>query len=184
MKQNQKNRYNGRYNNRNSRLNITRNTSMESTGPCGKLHGTAMQLFEKYQAAAKDSLIQNDLVLAEICMQHADHYMRLQNIAIANEQVMRQSNNMNSAPIQKLADDELPVVVVPVTEESIPTTKLDKGKKDELDSNVAICADKMLAQMDLSVPVVEIQKKHTRKVSIERNQKSDFTQEISEDSCA
>lgn len=92
MKPNQKNRYNGRYNNRNSRMNITRNTALESTGPMGKLHGTALQLFEKYQSYAKDALIQNDLVLAQTCMQYADHYMRMQNIAIANEQAMRSQN--------------------------------------------------------------------------------------------
>ncbi|MBR4931670.1 MAG: DUF4167 domain-containing protein [Alphaproteobacteria bacterium] len=91
MKPNQKNRHNGRYNNRNSRSTITRNTALESSGPMGKVHGTALQLFEKYQAAAKDALIQNDLVLSQTYMQYADHYMRMQNIAIANETTMRQN---------------------------------------------------------------------------------------------
>ncbi len=93
MKQNQKNRHgSGRYNNsRNIRPQIIfRNTALESSGPSGKLHGTALQLFEKYQTAAKDALLQNDLILSETCLQHADHYMRLQNIAIENEQSQRQ----------------------------------------------------------------------------------------------
>lgn len=94
MRQNQKNRFGGRYNNsRTTRTQtIMRNTALESSGPCGKLHGTALQLFEKYQAAAKDALLQNDLILSESCLQYADHYMRLQNIAIANEQAYRANN--------------------------------------------------------------------------------------------
>lgn len=94
MRQNQKNRFGGRYNNsRTTRTQtIMRNTALESSGPCGKLHGTALQLFEKYQAAAKDALLQNDLILSESCLQYADHYMRLQNIAIANEQAFRANN--------------------------------------------------------------------------------------------
>ena len=91
MRQNQKNRFNVRHNNRGHRPQmIFRNTALDSTGPCGKLHGTALQLFEKYQVAAKDAQIQNDAVLAETYLQYADHYMRLQNQAIANEESMRQ----------------------------------------------------------------------------------------------
>lgn len=98
MRPNQKNRYGGRYNNSrgNRSQTIFRNTALESSGPCGKLHGTALQLFEKYQTAAKDALLQNDLILSETCLQYADHYMRLQNIAIANEQALR-SGNVSSA---------------------------------------------------------------------------------------
>ena len=115
MKQNQKNRFNGRYNGRNSRAMLTRNTALESTGPMGKLHGTALQLFEKYQAYAKDALIQNDLILAQTCMQYADHYLRMQSIAIANEQAMRTNNieqraNTTTNNDDKTEDDSLPDV--------------------------------------------------------------------------
>lgn len=92
MKQNQRNRYNSRHSNvpRSSRgVTVFRNTALESSGPCGKLRGTALQLHEKYLAAAKDALIQNDEVLAETCFQYADHYMHVQNIAIANEKSLR-----------------------------------------------------------------------------------------------
>ncbi len=124
MKPNPKNRYNGRYNNRNARTVITRNTALESSGPNGKLHGTALQLIEKYQAAAKDALIQNDLVLAQTCLQYADHYTRIQNIAIANDMAMRgpQQNTSNNAgkvveeqdvaPESEIAD-EMPKFTVP-----------------------------------------------------------------------
>lgn len=168
MKQNQKNRYNGRYNNRNSRLTITRNTSMESTGPCNKLHGTALQLFEKYQAAAKDALIQNDLILAEICMQYADHYIRLQNMAIANEQAMR-SNNTNSQS-SRIEADELPPVSLPSEEAQSIEPAIAEEKEDQASEPVIEITenDVALSQMDLSVPVMAIQKKHASKTNVRK----------------
>lgn len=125
MKQNQKKRFNnGRFNNRNTRQLITRNTVLESSGPCGKLRGTALQIFEKYQIAAKDAMMQSDIVLAQTCMQYADHYIRLQNQAIQNEQQMRGNNNQQqNIPVctvkEEVAEeikDELPVVDVPQEE--------------------------------------------------------------------
>ncbi len=126
MKQNQKNRYNGRYNGRNSRTLLTRNTALESTGPMGKLHGTALQLFEKYQAYSKDALIQNDLILAQTCMQYADHYLRLQNIAILNEQSLRTNNyeqrpNASTSYAEKTEGDSLPNINTNPVEETTQT---------------------------------------------------------------
>lgn len=107
MKQNQKKRFNnGRFNNRNQQKQITRNTVFDSTGPCGKLRGTPLQLTEKYQAGAKDALMQNDIVLAQTCMQYADHYIRLQNQAIQNEQRLNQNNQMRQQQRSVDAVDE------------------------------------------------------------------------------
>lgn len=117
MRQNQKNRYNGRHNNRNTRSMILRNTVMESTGPMGKIHGTALQLSEKYQSYAKDYLIQNDVVMAQTCMQYADHYTRLQNIAIANEQLLRPQNNNEQRQKQVVEKSETQMNVSENTEE-------------------------------------------------------------------
>ena len=92
MKLNQKNRFNGRAANGNRGPKgqvIFRNTALESTGPAGKVRGTALQLVDKYQAGAKDALLQNDRVLAETFLQYADHYMRLHNLAVLNEQALR-----------------------------------------------------------------------------------------------
>lgn len=91
MKGNQKNRFNGRSSN-GARKNqmVLRSTVLDSSGPMGKLKGTAFQLAEKYQTVAKDALAQNDRILSEICLQYADHYLRLQNLAILNEQALRQ----------------------------------------------------------------------------------------------
>ncbi len=134
MKPNQKNRYNGRYNNRNQRSMIMRNTALESSGPNGKLHGTALQLFEKYQAAAKDALIQNDLILAQTCLQYADHYMRIQNIAIMNEQNLR-GQSQSSANVQKVSEET--DVFETTSEETVeaavePVEKVQEKSVDEI----------------------------------------------------
>ena len=138
MKPNQRGRFNNRHNgqNRSSRpQTIFRNTALESTGPCGKLRGTALQLHEKYMAAAKDALIQNDDVLAETCFQYADHYMHLQNIAIANEQAYHaqqqaQRAAMAEEPVAEVSEEQSP-------QESLPS-------------------DGDLKVMDLSVPVASM----------------------------
>lgn len=131
MKQNQRNRFNGRHNSsRGSRTQtIFRNTSLESSGPCGKLRGTALQLHEKYLAAAKDALIQNDEVLAETCMQYADHYMHLQNIAIANEMALRPQPRPVEQPQTVLADS---------TTEEVSLTPLTDGDLSVLDLSVPV----------------------------------------------
>ena len=143
MKPNQKNRYNGRHNNRNTRSMIMRNTVMESTGPMGKIHGTALQLSEKYQAYAKDYLIQNDVVMAQMCMQYADHYIRLQNIAIANEQSLRPQNNNEQRQKQVAEKTELQPTIsenieetqeLNTKEESVSETKTDEVVETETPS--------------------------------------------------
>jgi hypothetical protein len=164
MKPNQRGRYNGRYNNNTNRANRTqvifRNTALESSGPCGKLRGTALQLFEKYQIAAKDALIQNDDVLAETCLQYADHYMHVQNIAIANEQAFRPQQSQNIAGQQRASNEAVA--------ENIALTDGEEGEKnvsnpDEGDVASADTArvadapvDGALKVLDLSVPVAEM----------------------------
>ena len=112
MKQNQRNRFNNRHGgNRNSRPQIIyRNTALESTGPCGKLRGTALQLYEKYTSAGKDALIQNDDVMAETCFQYADHYMHIQNQAIANEQAFHAQQQAQRVAAQEQREAEAEVV--------------------------------------------------------------------------
>lgn len=155
MRQNQKNRFNARHNNRGHRPQmIFRNTALDSTGPCGKLHGTALQLFEKYQAAAKDAQIQNDAVLAETYLQYADHYMRLQNQAIANEEAVRQQNNPRKPETKQLIiADELPDFQIVSESSEVSETK---DEQTEATDNL----DEVVKNMDLSIPVLEIQEKH------------------------
>lgn len=162
MKPNQKNRYNSRHRNMGYRpQTITRSTALDSTGPAGKLHGTALQLFEKYQAAAKDALIQNDTVLAETNLQFADHYARLQNLAIANEENNRTQNAQRTPrPVQtqskpQAIQDELPEFDVPVQEARDVTESKSSNATDDLSEE-----DKAIKNMDLSIPILAIQEKH------------------------
>jgi len=134
MKQNNRNRRNGHFGSRNARpaQTIYRNTVLESTGPSGKLRGTPLQLAEKYQAAAKDALVQNDTVLAEKFSQYADHYMRLQNQAIENEKATASFRQQETA-----APTETEEAV------AVETTEPDSSNEPILE--------------DLSVPVQEMQ---------------------------
>ncbi|MBQ7413566.1 MAG: DUF4167 domain-containing protein [Alphaproteobacteria bacterium] len=128
MKPNQRGRFNGRHSNsgRVSRpQTIFRNTALESTGPCGKLRGTALQLHEKYLAAAKDAQIQNDDILAETCFQYADHYMHIQNQAIANEQALhlQQQAARSTAPAAPMQSEQIIDADMPA-EETDTTVKV------------------------------------------------------------
>jgi len=64
---------------------INPSTNLDSNGPCGRIKGNAYQIMEKYLAAAKDALSNDDLVLSEICLQHAEHYYRIYMTAMENE---------------------------------------------------------------------------------------------------
>ena len=89
MKQNSnKNRSNGRHaraNNRRPNNGITRNTVFDSCGPAGRIRGIAAQLIEKYTSLAKDARADDDRVLYETYMQYAEHYIRMLEIATAND---------------------------------------------------------------------------------------------------
>ncbi|MCY4099536.1 MAG: DUF4167 domain-containing protein [Rhodobacteraceae bacterium] len=53
------------------------NRVFESSGPDGKVRGNSLQIIEKYQAHARDSLLGGDRIVAENFTQHAEHYIRL-----------------------------------------------------------------------------------------------------------
>lgn len=131
MKPNQRGRFNGRHGNGGARISrsqtIFRNTSLESTGPCGKLRGTALQLHEKYLAAAKDAQIQNDDILAETCLQYADHYMHIQNQAIANEQALHAQQQASRQPLTSEESAEVSPSEIPA-----PTTNSESLKVVDL----------------------------------------------------
>ncbi|MEQ8194112.1 MAG: DUF4167 domain-containing protein [Rhodospirillales bacterium] len=57
-----------------------RNQSFESSGPDGKIRGTAQQVYDKYQALGRDALSAGDRIAAEGFFQHAEHYFRMLNI--------------------------------------------------------------------------------------------------------
>lgn len=131
-------------NNNNRRFNNApnRNTVYDSLGPVGRLRGTAFQLMEKYLAAAKDAM-SSDRVLAENCLQHADHYNRLNLMAIAAEQQRNQQYQ------QQLEQPEQ-------TDEASETdvVSADAAVEDAVeDAPAEQPAETPVSETDLSVPV-------------------------------
>lgn len=142
-------------NNRRFNNGPTRNTVYDSIGPAGRLRGTAFQLMEKYLSAAKE-LMSSDRVLAESCLQHADHYMRLNALAIAAEGARFAQQNQPepesadaaavTEPVENDAAETLPAADTvenePVVVSFIPVA----AEPKETDLNETV-------KMDLSVPV-------------------------------
>ena len=69
----------GRNNNQNRQKFINKNQAFDSSGPSGRVRGNAQQIFEKYQALARDAQAGGEHTLAEAHFQHAEHYLRLYN---------------------------------------------------------------------------------------------------------
>ena len=67
---------NGRMNGRRPNQNI-RGSLIESGGGEIRVKGTPAQLFERYQALARDAAALGDRISAENYLQHAEHYFRL-----------------------------------------------------------------------------------------------------------
>ena len=72
------------------------NRTFESNGPSVKVRGNANQLFEKYQALARDANTSGDRVAAENYLQHAEHYYRVLTLANGNQQ--RRPGNGQARP--------------------------------------------------------------------------------------
>ncbi len=94
------------------------NQVLESTGPEGRLRGTAQQLVEKYTALARDAASGGDPVLLQNYWQHAEHYQRLVN-EIQEEtasferereaQRQQQAQNQPTSDTIEIADGAAPV---------------------------------------------------------------------------
>ena len=129
-------------NNRRFNNGPNRNTVYDSIGPAGRLRGTAFQLMEKYMSAAKE-LMSSDRGLAESCLQHADHYMRINALAIAAENMRftSQTQPENDAVETVAVSEEQPVV------EDISSLSEEQPTESEPEIPAVV-------QMDLSVPVM------------------------------
>lgn len=53
------------------------NRALDSNGPDVRIRGTAQQIYDKYQALARDAQSGGDRVKAENYLQHAEHYFRV-----------------------------------------------------------------------------------------------------------
>ena len=54
-----------------------RNQIFDSSGPDVRVRGNAHQVFDKYQALAREAAASGDRILAEAYWQYADHYFRM-----------------------------------------------------------------------------------------------------------
>src|SRR5580704_6143377 len=54
-----------------------RNQLFDSSGPDVRVRGNAHQVFDKYQALAREAAASGDRIAAEAYLQYADHYYRL-----------------------------------------------------------------------------------------------------------
>jgi Domain of unknown function (DUF4167) len=66
-----------------------RNQNFDSSGPEGRIRGTANQIFDRYMAMARDALAAGDMVAAENYFQHAEHYYRIINVNGGNGQAQQ-----------------------------------------------------------------------------------------------
>ena len=88
---------------RNHRANLRRgpahgrSQNFDSNGPDGKVRGSASQVFEKYQALARDASLTGDRIMAENYLQHAEHYFRIQNPEVLGQQPQPQTPQQQTA---------------------------------------------------------------------------------------
>jgi hypothetical protein len=54
-----------------------RSQTFDSSGPDGKIRGTAQQVLDRYLALGRDAYLAGDPITAESFYQHAEHYYRL-----------------------------------------------------------------------------------------------------------
>lgn len=141
-------------NNRRFNNGPNRNTVYDSIGPAGRLRGTAFQLMEKYLSAAKE-LMSSDRVAAENCLQHADHYMRLNAMAIAAEgpRVVPQTQTEAEAVETDVETEES---VRENEAEHISDMSSESVKQDDLSVENKEQSLDDVVKMDLSVPVSTI----------------------------
>ena len=76
------------------------NHVFESTGPDGRVRGTAQQLVEKYSSAARDAQASGDTVLMLNCYQHAEHYQRIYNEILDENSVYEREREQQRAQYQ------------------------------------------------------------------------------------
>lgn len=81
-------RQHGRGNNRDRRggggmgggMPGNRNQTLDSNGPMGRIRGNAYQICERYLSQARDAASSGDRIMAENLYQHAEHYLRMNNM--------------------------------------------------------------------------------------------------------
>ena len=107
--QNNKNRMRGRNNNNNARKGGgSRNQSYESNGPDVKVRGNVQQVVEKYLTLARDATLSGDRIDAESYYQFAEHYYRIMNANVANEQQRQQQMSSSENTLMRSSEEDPP----------------------------------------------------------------------------
>lgn len=93
--------------NQRRRQGVNPNRALDSNGPDVRIRGTANQIYDKYQALARDASSSGDRIKAESYLQHAEHYFRLiRATQQANQPPATQHDNDSEQPA--VGGDEQP----------------------------------------------------------------------------
>jgi hypothetical protein len=106
-----------------------RNSNFESSGPQGKIRGTAYQVIEKYQALGRDALTFGDRVAAENYFQHAEHYYR---VMVANGGVEQRGGRNMAQPQNR---PQQPQEQQPPAQSSTPSDSGSAGEGERVASH-------------------------------------------------
>ncbi len=128
----------------------SRNSSLESNGPEGKVRGSAQQILEKYLSLARDATSAGEHIAAEGLYQYAEHYHRVLNVDGANNQNRdRQQHNSrenstsndqpteaSAAPAPAPAAPDVTAVDAEVTPDVAPVEKRVRAKPVKKEAKV------------------------------------------------
>lgn len=149
---------------------ITVNTNLDSNGPCGKVRGNVLQLVERYLAAAKDAKSADDRVLEENCLQHAEHYLRMNATLLENEESKKEQQALSSNSNVNVNDEnpsaDLSAGDASESALSDKTTVLEETEEDKEEADVL----NNVVNMDLSLPDLNAPKKSSsrRRLSLKK----------------
>jgi hypothetical protein len=152
---------------------------MDSTGPAGKIRGTAQQILEKYMNLGRDSLSSGDYVMSESFFQYAEHYRRI--ISVKREEMQerqeRQERQAAAASVDS-SSEEVPSVTKDITvssEEKEPSPEVRTDAPLHLSENQKKVTEVPELPAFLSVPT-----KQRRTATVSREKNSASSEEVPE----
>ena len=91
--------------NQRRRQGVNPNRALDSNGPDVRIRGTANQIYDKYQALARDAASAGDRIKAESYLQHAEHYFRLIRSMQAAQQPQATADGEGEQPSVENSDE-------------------------------------------------------------------------------
>jgi len=133
MKQNSNRRSRSRGSNKKSQGK----NNYDSNGPAGRVRGTAQQVLEKYQLLGRDAASSGDWIVAESCLQYAEHYYRIVSADIElNGKGQSPSEIANMR--EKAVDGVSTATEIPIVETGVDTDQNNYDDKTSYLSNEEI----------------------------------------------